>query len=537
MPRPVPIIDKLQSDMSLTADSATTHADALLEAIDLDRLRISRELDPDRRTELGQFITPAPIARQLTAMFEPVTGDVRVLDPGAGIGSLGAALVARLVSQQQAPRSITLRAYEVDEVLCSQLRRTAEALNELCAFAGVAFTAEVRCEDFLTSGVGQLTGGLFGADGALFDVAILNPPYRKISTQSRERALCQGIGLETSNLYTAFLAVAAGLLRKDGQLVAIVPRSFTNGTYFRPFREWFMKSMVFEMLHVYESRSRAFSDDAVLQENVIFSARKTSLQPKVVAITSSAEPSDLHPSYREVAYENFVRPDDPARVIHVVPDEASQRIAERVASLPATLATLGLTVSTGRVVDFRALRYLRDDAHADTVPLIYPGHFRDGHVVWPMASGRKPNAIMHTPGSADLLVPEGIYVLTKRFSAKEERRRIVAALYEPSEVAPGPVGFENHLNYFHQNGSGLDRDLALGLLAYLNSTLIDQYFRQFSGHTQVNAGDLRRLHYPSAGQLRRLAAQAGVTPLTQDELDHVINKELFALAADETDGT
>jgi adenine-specific DNA-methyltransferase len=520
--------------MSLTADSAATHADALLKAIDLDRLRIGRELDPDRRSELGQFITPAPVARQLAAMFGQVTGDVRVLDPGAGIGSLGAALVARLVSQEQVPASITLRAYEVDEALCGQLRRTAEALHELCAFAGVAFAAEVRCGDFLASGVGQLAGATFGADDALFDVAILNPPYRKIGTRSRERVLCQGIGVATSNLYTAFLAVAAGLLRKDGQLVAIVPRSFTSGTYFRPFREWFMKSMVFERLHVYESRSRAFSDDAVLQENVIFAARKTSQQPGVVALASSAEPSDLHPSYREVAYANFVRPDDPARVIHVAPDEASQRIAERVASLPETLATLGLTVSTGRVVDFRAIRYLRDDAAAGTVPLIYPGHVRGGHVVWPMASGRKPNAIMHTPGSAGLLVPEGIYVLTKRFSAKEERRRIVAALYEPSEVAPGPVGFENHLNYFHQNGSGLDHELALGLRAYLNSTVIDQYFRQFSGHTQVNAGDLRRLRYPSAGQLRQLAGKAGVATLTQDELDRVIDKELFALAGNET---
>jgi adenine-specific DNA-methyltransferase len=292
--------------------------------------------------------------------------------------------------------------------------------------------------------------------------------------------------------------------------------------------------MVFEQLHVYESRKHAFSDDAVLQENVIFAARKTPQPPEAVLVTSSAGPADLHHSERKVAYQDFIRPDDPASVVHVVPDEASQQIAERVGSLPATLASLGLTVSTGRVVDFRAAEYLRAHPRAGTVPLIYPGHVHSGRVVWPLISGRKSNAILNTAGSADLLVPEGIYVLTKRFSAKEERRRIVAALYEPSEVAPGPVGFENHLNYFHRNGGGLDRELALGLRAYLNSTLVDLYFRQFSGHTQVNAGDLKRLRYPSGDQLRRLAARAGAAVTTQDHLDRVVNEELFAVAGDGT---
>jgi adenine-specific DNA-methyltransferase len=325
------VADKLH-EMTLTTASANHRTDALLEAIDLDRLRISRELNSARRAELGQFLTPAPIAHQLATMFEPVVGDVRVLDPGAGIGSLGAALVARLLSQEQPPTSITLCTYELDEALSSQLKRTVDALGELCASAGVTFAADVRCDDFLASGVSQLTGGLFGVDDAPIDAVILNPPYRKIATQSGERALCQRIGLETTNLYTAFLAVASALLREDGQLVAIVPRSFANGTYFRPFREWFTRSMVFERLHVYESRNRAFSDDDVLQENVIFAARKTHQLPTAVTVTSSTDPLDLHPSYREVAYQDFVRPDDPGRVIHVVPDEASQRIADRVAA-------------------------------------------------------------------------------------------------------------------------------------------------------------------------------------------------------------
>ena len=66
------------------------------------------------------------------------------------------------------------------------------------------------------------------------------------------------------------------------------------------------------------------------------------------------------------------------------------------------------------------------------------------------------------------------------------------------------AGFDNKLNYFHENGAGLPEDLANGLSAYLNSEAVDQYFRIFSGHTQVNATDLRNLHYPTRHQLEKL---------------------------------
>jgi adenine-specific DNA-methyltransferase len=46
-------------------------------------------------------------------------------------------------------------------------------------------------------------------------------------------------------------------------------------------------------------------------------------------------------------------------------------------------------------------------------------------------------------------------------------------------------------------------------VAYLNSTFVDAYFRQFNGHTQVNATDLRNLRYPSVTQLERLGEKVG----------------------------
>ena len=191
------------------------------------------------------------------------------------------------------------------------------------------------------------------------------------------------------------------------------------------------------------------------------------------------------------------------------------------------LAKLGLTVSTGRVVDFRAKEFLREQTGADTVPLIYPCHFNGGFIHWPKEKTRKPNAIVSNEQTKELLVPAGVYVLVKRFTSKEERKRIVACIYDSQQIPAQLVGFENHLNYFHFNGQGLSMALAKGLAAFLNSTVVDVYFRQFNGHTQVNATDLRSLRYPTKAELEKLGQKITDWNLSQAELDTVVTNELF----------
>jgi adenine-specific DNA-methyltransferase len=240
-----------------------------------------------------------------------------------------------------------------------------------------------------------------------------------------------------------------------------------------------------------------------LQETVIVYGVRQDAQGDRIA--ASITDSNGKVSSRTVPTEQIVRPDDPEAIVHIVTDASGDDVAQRMLRLPGTLDSLGLSVSTGRVVDFRARDYLRPEAGPDTVPLIYSAHFHGGVIRWPNDNTRKPNAIVASDATADLLVPSGFYVLTKRFSSKEERRRVVAALYDPRQINADGVGFDNKTNYFHARGAGMDEQLARGLVAFLNSSVVDEYFRLFSGHTQVNAADLRRLPYPAAEELRALA--------------------------------
>ncbi len=136
--------------------------------------------------------------------------------------------------------------------------------------------------------------------------------------------------------------------------------------------------MTLRRVHVFESRSTAFKDADVLQENVIFRAVKGKPAGKAV-VSSSANAEDPDIYAREVSPDEMVNPNDPDLVIHVVPDEIGPRFAERVNGFAATLDDLGIQVSTGRVVDFRAKDALAFQANGKTVPLVYPVHWRRLH--------------------------------------------------------------------------------------------------------------------------------------------------------------
>lgn len=502
-----------------------------LEQVDFLRLDAARRMEAERKSELGQFLTPASVARLMASMLEGRQAEVRMLDPGAGVGSLFAAAVAALCRRKIRPRHIEVTAYEIDAHLASYLPDTFRLCEMECEQAGVGFRWEVVEDDFIESAVTMLSGGLFSQrPEKRFNCAILNPPYKKINSASGARKLLRQIGIETSNYYTGFLALAARLLEPGGELVAITPRSFCNGTYFRTFRQFFLKTMGLRRLHVFESRQQAFRDDEVLQENVIVHAvrRSDAAEKRLrrVTITSGVGPEDDLPLTRDISYEQVVHADDPQSFIHIAPDDLGWHVVDMVSNFQATLTDLGLTVSTGRVVDFRAREFLRDKPEKGAAPLIWPAHFESGYIVWPKAEARKPNAIALAEKIRDQLVPNEHYVLVRRFSAKEEKRRVVAAVYDAGRIPGEVVGFENHLNYFHRHGGGMDLTLARGLAVFLNSTLLDAYFRQFNGHTQVNATDLRSLKYPKLEQLKALGHRVSGEFPGQAEVDRLLRKEL-----------
>jgi adenine-specific DNA-methyltransferase len=482
----------------------------------------------ERQGELGQFLTTPRVADLMASMFGPMPEKVRLLDAGAGAGALTSAFVSRCCERRDRIRCIEATLYELDSEITKALEESMRGCVQRCAEAGIHSAFKILSVDFIQEVSTSLAGDLFGRLPPTFDVAIANPPYRKISVDSRERAALQVVGVETSNLYTGFVALMLRLLAPGGQIVAITPRSFCNGPYFRPFREDLLSTLELRRLHLFDSRQAAFREDAVLQENIIFHGYKRRQEASQVIVSSSSGEPGAEVSETAIAFSEIVRQEDPERFIHIPSSSAHTNANTVMGALHGSLAALGITVSTGRVVDFRLKDALRKEPEPGTVPLLYPCHFNGGVVHWPKLDARKPNAIVDNPHTRPWLVQSGIYLLTKRFTSKEERRRLVACIFDPNLVQAEWIGFENHLNYFHAGGVGLERQLAVGLFAFLNSTVVDQYFRRFSGHTQVNATDLRTLSYPDRETLQAMGRDMSRLDLGQDAIDQIVEHHLHA---------
>jgi len=474
---------------------------------------VRREVGPStaqtHKAEFGQFMTPSSVARFMASLFPPSNQQsCRLLDAGAGVGALSCAFLDRGVQGEFSFETVEATAYEIDEKLCGHL------VQHLAGYRRV--TPHIIAGDYIELATAE------GLQDRGYTHAILNPPYKKINSRSAHRLALRSAGIETVNLYSAFVALAVGEAAPGGQIVAIIPRSFCNGPYYRPFRDFILERAAIRHMHLFDSRNKAFRDDQVLQENIIIHLERGGQQGPVTVTTSTDDSfSDL--TTNEHPFDRIVFPDDSERFIHV-PTTTEKSAIELSPALRYTLADIGVKVSTGPVVDFRLKAHLRDMPEPGTVPLIYPAHLNMSGAVWPVPSLKKPNAIMRNDETEKWLYPNGFYCVVRRFSSKEEKRRVVASIVDPVAFGDHSVlGFENHMNLFHEDKHGLPEALARGLVVFLNTTAVDEYFRRFNGHTQVNATDLKLMKYPSRTTLIQLGEWAKQQEtLTQEQIDETV---------------
>lgn len=486
-------------------------------------LAATQKLAREEQKQWGQFMTPPAIAKVMAARTcarLPWKKMVRVLEPAAGTGVLAAAVIQELLRQDELPQQICVQMFELDERFQPILKRLADRMRREGERVGVNIKVSIRIEDFLLSDL--------ACDKPLFDLVIANPPYFKLNKKD-ERATRHSYAVYGQpNIYGLFMAACSRVLKPGGRWCFITPRSWTNGPYFSLARRQMLLHLHIDAMHVFESRQEHFTDDEVLQEAMITWATAQSGNANPIILSTSAGIRDLDRSVLQTLPACEIISEDADSTISL----PTQENLGAFHNFTATLASHGLKVSTGPVVAFRAAHHLSEAPKRAAVPLLWMQHVRHMRIQWPIQ--KKREHIAANAETAWMLVPNANMVVLRRFSPKEDIRRITAAPYIGGSIPGSVLGLENHTNYIYRPGGQVGTDEAKGLAAYLNSFYVDSYLRQVSGNTQVNAADLRSLPLPALSQLIEIGRQLStVSTLTKADsaVDHVLGVRQKAVIA------
>jgi adenine-specific DNA-methyltransferase len=498
------------------ADTTPPKPSEIIGDVDARAQRLRIATSPEHKKTWGQYFTPPELTSFMARLPQVSSGTrLRVLDPGAGTGALGLTL-ARELLQHRGVQSVELYCVESEPQARQELKSSIMAAQ---VALGSRFTATIYEQDFLDFATPR-----FGIPAIPpIDIAISNPPYFKMSPRDER-------GGDAPNIYARFMDVSARLLRTDGQLCFIVPRSYASGPYFTRFRRRFHHSMQLEHVHVFESRTAAFKTDKVLQENVIVLYSKRAPAPtEMVTLSASDGIADLTQRRTFTCMRQDLISDNDDAVVSLPTTSAHVNLMKRFRALPNTLQSLELQISTGPVVPFRAVEFLVDeDCPEPTAPLLWLQHVRRSRVTWPIGPQFRKQEHVRLCAGGKLLVPAANYVLLRRFSAKEEDRRLTAAPLLAKHFDAEHLGIENHVNYIHRPAGGMSDDEARGLSVLLNSRILDDYFRVSSGNTQVSATEIRALPLPSRQFIETLGRMATSKSYEDEQAEQMIGEMLDA---------
>ena len=451
------------------------------------------------RKKYGQFFTSKETARFMAELYN-IPGNkskVSILDAGAGSGVLSCALIERL-EQMASVQTIELTCYENDDNILGLLK---ENLQTCQKSSHKSINIQIITDNYITSqylDFNHMIGG--NPDSPKYDLVIGNPPYMKIPKDAPEATAMPDVCYGAPNLYFIFAAMGLFNLDADGEMVYIIPRSWTSGAYFKRFRQYFLTEGKLEHIHLFISRNKVFDKEDVLQETIIVKVKKTNQTPEKVTITSSQSNNDFdNITSLTVPYSLVVSGSD--YYVYLVTDDKEVSVLERLHRFDKTLPDIGLKMKTGLTVDFRNREMLRDNAEEGAIPLFYSQHIKQGEVQFPI---QKEHEYVVTDQKG-LMQDNRNYLFVKRFTAKEERRRLQCGVYLSKKYPQyKKISTQNKINFVDGLITEMSECLVYGLYVIFNSTLYDEYYRILNGSTQVNSTEINAMPVPDLESIKEM---------------------------------
>lgn len=455
---------------------------------------------PDRmRARLGVYYTPPALTQRLIDMATESGVDwrtCRVLDPACGGGAFLAPAALRIIRELPGCEPAILiknianrlRGFEIDEFAAWMAQAFLElALAPVCGAAGRRLPRLVTVCDSLEQ----------EPDGEGFDLVIGNPPYGRVTLPPTLRDRYKRGLYGHANMYGIFADLALRWAAPRGVIAYVTPTSFLAGEYFKALRGLLAEEAPPAAVDFIASRRGVFED--VLQEALLATYRRGD-SAQAAAVHYVTVGGDGAASIAPAG--SFRLPEEPRSpwLLPRVPEHAP--LIDRLAGMPTRLADWGYGVSTGPLVWNRHKDQLLPGPCRGAYPLIWAEAVSAAGRFAHRAAKRNHAPYFRIEKGDDWLKTERSCVLVQRTTAKEQRRRLIAAeLPESFIAAHGGVVVENHLNMVRPC-KGEPNVAPAAVAAVLNSEIVDLAFRCISGSVAVSAFELEALPLPSVDEMR-----------------------------------
>ena len=495
-------------------------------------LSYAKSTSDTHKKDNGQFFTPKLISDFMANLAQAKLEKISILDPGCGTAILSCSLIEKFVNDASA-KEIDLTVYETDKQVLVQTKKVVEYLSKWLAAKNIAFTYSINESDFVVDNADAFNSNSLFKIGNIkqFDYIISNPPYFKISKADKRASIAKELVYGQPNIYSVFMGLSAKLLKPNGELIFITPRSFAAGNYFKAFRQSFFNNVSISDIHIFESRNKMFKNDNVLQENIILRAtKKENVSIKITV--STCDKGLQNPTEYKYRTEELIDLNSKDRVLFIPSSQKESDTIKIFKKWNNTLSDFNIKISTGPVVAFRCTEFLKNEGQVNGAisPLVWLHNVKEMEFIYPLQKGNKPSLIQNTEDSRKVLLKNKNYIFLRRFSSKDDKSRLVCCPYFSSSFETEMVGVENHINYIHRPNDNLMEEEIWGISALFSSSLFDTFFRTFNGNTQVGASELKQIKMPPLNEIKMIGSKVKeLQKRDKQAIDKIISEVLLEI--------
>ena len=490
--------------------------------------KLVREKSKSDNVRLGRFFTKIECASLMAGMLnlEGNSAALTVLDPGAGTGILSAAVVEEICKRAPSCRQIFLTCYENNPIFLPRLYDNLERIRKKARHDyDVRLHFTVYEENYITDSRNHYTVALFNTVEEKFDIIICNPPTEFIEKTSDEAERVGKVTQVKTSLALLFAKLAATHLENNGQLVIMLPTTAATASGSAIFRREMKDMLSLVRVHLFVGKLKNTKRAIPLKKSMVLSYVKAKA-PECVAISTSTDwgtpaKTSILPS---LDYSFVVNKNDGSLTLPKSLEDT--RIVKYISAFPETLASLGLKMSTGLVIDSRCEGLLFTEPIKGCIPLLRPTAIIGGQVRFPLPIKHQYIAPVHK----NLIQKNKNMVLIKRVPAGSDERFVNSAVYLASQLPQYKyVSTHNKINFIDTkdpNGEMCAR-LAFGIFALLNSTVYDRYLSIVSKSKQINSKEMRSLPLPPRNIVENIGMRLmQLRQFTTSACDTIVNPTL-----------